>query len=110
MYARLVHAIAIRTRTKSRATTYADVCRFLFPCRLCSLAQTTRVVVYTLGGLLEGVGVDGIDHDGFDHVSCTVVQVLSDPQKRELYDQLGETGMLMMEDPFAAKDVRPMAA
>ena len=33
-------------------------------------------------------------------------QVLSDPQKRELYDQLGETGMLMMEDPFAAKDVR----
>eukprot|EP00903_Cladosiphon_okamuranus_P020638 g18948.t1 len=30
--------------------------------------------------------------------------VLSDPQKRELYDQLGETGMLMMEDPFAAKD------
>lgn len=37
-------------------------------------------------------------------------QVLSDPQKRELYDQLGETGMLMMEDPFAAKDVRRMAA
>ena len=66
--------------------------------------------MYTLGDLLEGVGVDGIDHDGFDHVSCTVVQVLSDPQKRELYDQLGETGMLMMEDPFAAKDVRPMAA
>ena len=32
--------------------------------------------------------------------------MLSDPQKRELYDQLGETGMLMMEDPFAAKDVR----
>ncbi|CBJ27545.1 Heat shock protein 40 like protein/ DnaJ domain containing protein [Ectocarpus siliculosus] len=30
--------------------------------------------------------------------------VLSDPSKRELYDQLGETGMLMMEDPFAAKD------
>lgn len=30
--------------------------------------------------------------------------VLSDPQKREVYDQLGETGMMMMEDPFAAKD------
>ena len=36
----------------------------------------------------------------------SLCQVLSDPQKRELYDQLGETGMLMMEDPFAAKDVR----
>lgn len=35
------------------------------------------------------------------------LQVLSDPQKRELYDQLGETGMMMMEDPFAAKEVRP---
>lgn len=32
-------------------------------------------------------------------------KVLSDPQKREVYDQLGETGMMMMEDPFAAKDV-----
>ena len=31
--------------------------------------------------------------------------LLSDPQKRELYDQLGETGMLMMKDPFAAKDM-----
>ena len=31
--------------------------------------------------------------------------LLSDPEKRELYDQLGETEMLAMEDPFAAKDV-----
>ena len=31
-------------------------------------------------------------------------QVLSDPKKREVYDQLGETG-LVMEDPLAAKDV-----
>lgn len=43
-------------------------------------------------------------------IMFSVFQVLSDPQKRELYDQLGETGMLMMEDPFAAKDVRQMAA
>lgn len=48
--------------------------------------------------------LNGFDDDVFGF------QVLSDPQKRELYDQLGETGMLMMEDPFAAKDVRQMAA
>lgn len=37
-------------------------------------------------------------------------KVLSDPQKRELYDQLGETGMMMMEDPYAAaaaREVKP---
>ena len=34
--------------------------------------------------------------------------MLSDPEKRELYDQMGETGMILMEDPFAAKDVRKL--
>ncbi|CAM9501197.1 unnamed protein product, partial [Ascophyllum nodosum] len=30
--------------------------------------------------------------------------VLSDPEKRDLYNQVGEAGMAIMEDPFASKD------
>jgi DnaJ-class molecular chaperone len=38
------------------------------------------------------------DRARFQHMK-EAYDVLADPRRRELYDQLGETGLRMMEDP-----------
>ncbi|CAM9350767.1 unnamed protein product [Choristocarpus tenellus] len=51
----------------------------------------------------RGQNVTDEDKEKFQRMK-EAYDVLSDPQKRELYDQLGETGMKMMDDPIGATE------
>ncbi|CAM9349805.1 unnamed protein product [Choristocarpus tenellus] len=52
----------------------------------------------------RGLEVTTVDKEKYQRMKESY-DVLSNPQKRELYDQLGETGMNMMDDPVASVNV-----